>query len=339
MYCKHFSMKLLKLKSSLVISLILVFIQITFLVRKYSVTSAHMKESVAKCVRYGGLGNRTSDPLYCTRMKALYSSTCDKNVYDLRIIAIVLNRSASLLRLLRSLNEAVYDGDRVKLEVWIDRSVNGHLDEATLKVANTFEFRHGAYEVKPHLENVGLLGQWLSTWTPARNSSEIGVICEDDITLSKYFYRYLKIVHKKYDDHPYINGYALQGSSIKHHENNTSLLSGTRGSLVYLYPVLGSWGFSPSNENWIRFQEWYISVCSNQTVDLYIPNSITNKWFGGSLRKGKSRSVWTIWHMFYAYINSEFTLYANLPGLLCKFLYNVSLFVKMNGKKDSYIIN
>ncbi|XP_060601223.1 uncharacterized protein LOC132754585 [Ruditapes philippinarum] len=258
--------------------------------------------------------SRRLDPLYCKRMQGNFLRIHDNKTYNLRIIVIVFDRYESLLRLLRSLNQAIYDGDTVKLEVWIDRSEQGVLDEAVVNTTNTFSFQHGDYEVIPHFEHVGLHGQWISTWMPKRNSSEIAVICEDDITVSIYFYKYLKYVHKKYDNYSEINGYALQGYSMKHHVKNTSPLVGPNGSIVFLYPVVGSWGFSPSRDNWIHFQDWYTSACNDDTNDLFIPNNIASKWYIQFKKKGSHKSLWTIWHMYHAFINSEFTLYTNLPG-------------------------
>ena len=312
-YYNRFGMGFLSIKTIKWTTLICMFI---YIIAFSKIMATYKNESNRNCLRYIKLRNQTSDPLFCKRMHILFSRLCDEEIYDLRIIVIVFDRSDSLLRLLRSLNEAIYHGDKVKLEVWIDRSVQGYLDEDTVNTANEFSFKHGEYEIIHHAEHAGLFGQWLSTWRPGRNSSEIAVICEDDITVSKYFYTYLKLVHKKYDHYPKINGYALQGVSRKHHQKDTSPLLGPNGSIVFLYPVLGSWGFSPSRDNWIHFLEWFISACRNETIDLYIPDNIASKWYNVSKKKGKHDGLWTIWHMYHAYINFEFTLYTNLPGIV-----------------------
>ncbi|XP_060605157.1 uncharacterized protein LOC132757787 [Ruditapes philippinarum] len=284
--------------------------------------------------------NRRLYPLYCKRMQGNYLRKLDNRTYNLRIIVITFNRFKSLVRLLRSLNQAIYDGDTVKIEVWIDRSEEGVLDEAVVKTANTFSFQHGDYEVIPHFEHVGLHGQWISTWRPKRNSSEIAVICEDDITVSIYFYKYLKYVHKKYDNHSEINGYALQGFSMKHHLKDSSPLVGPTNSIVFLYPVIGSWGFSPSRDNWIHFQEWYSLACNDDTKDLFIPNNIASKWYIQFRRKGTHKNIWTIWHIYHAYINSEFTLYTNLPdhiGLSTNWREQGLHFKKFKGKTNELL--
>ena len=43
---------------------------------------------------------------------------------------------------------------------------------------------------------------------------EMVVIFEDDVTVSPFFYRYLKVVHAKYDSSPNINSFDLQCSAI-----------------------------------------------------------------------------------------------------------------------------
>ncbi|XP_060597342.1 uncharacterized protein LOC132751215 [Ruditapes philippinarum] len=252
------------------------------------------------------------DPLYCTRMQLQNYQLCDKAVYDLRIIVIVYNRHQSLLRLLDSLNAADYSGDNVKLEVWIDRSVRGTLDELTVKTAKSFIFLYGEYQVISRVQHAGIFGQWISTWRPEKENYEIAVVLEDDLTVSKFFYRYLKLVHKKYDAYPFINGYTLQRLSMVHHiKNNAPPPLGSSDS-VFLYPVIGSWGFSPRRDNWVHFQNWFKTVCDNKTLSLYIPNNKLSMLYSG--RKQPNTDVWTVWHMYHAYINSEYTLYTNIPG-------------------------
>jgi hypothetical protein len=72
--------------------------------------------------------------------------------------------------------------------------------------------------------HVGLYGQWMGLWQPTEETKEMAVIFEDDLTVSPFFYRYLKNVHAKYGSVPYINSYALQ-CSMKHYKN-TGLESG-----------------------------------------------------------------------------------------------------------------
>ncbi|KAL4226669.1 hypothetical protein ACF0H5_014649 [Mactra antiquata] len=236
--------------------------------------------------------------------------------YDLRMIAIVYNRANSLKRLLKSINGADFGKDSIKLEVWIDRSKEGKFDTATIDAAVAFEFKHGDYSVNIHTEHVGIYGQWLSTWKPQLNSSEIAVILEDDLTVSPHFYKYLKLVHKKYDNVPEINGYALQGHSIKHFVHDTSTLVGPKDSHVFLYPVLGTWGFSPNTKNWIKFLDWFAVAHSDKDFVPDIPNNIVSNWYRQFIQSGKSDGMWSIWHIYYAWEHMEYTLYCNFPAHL-----------------------
>lgn len=234
---------------------------------------------------------------------------------DLRIIVIVYDRAHSMLRLLNSLNKAQYGNDSVKLEVWIDRSVNGTVDQLTLKGAENFKFYHGEYEIKTHPKHVGIIGQWLSTWRVWRNSTEIAVVLEDDLTVSPFFYKYLKIVHAKYDQNPIINGYALQGLSIKHNTGSPDWLEGPKDDIVFAYPVLGTWGFSPSTRNWADFIDWFNEVYKDKDFEPYVPGNVVTLWYKDFKRQGKAGGVWSIWHIYYAWKKEEYTIYPNFEGI------------------------
>jgi hypothetical protein len=112
--------------------------------------------------------------------------------------------------------------DKVTVEIWIDRSKEGHIHEHTYAVGHKFVFEKGSKTVINQTRHVGLYGQWMGLWQPTEETKEITVIFEDDLTVSPLFYRYLKNVHAKYGLVPYINSYALQ-CSMKH--------NGTKGNL------------------------------------------------------------------------------------------------------------
>ncbi|XP_045164283.2 uncharacterized protein LOC123528551 [Mercenaria mercenaria] len=260
--------------------------------------------------------------------------------YDLRILVIVYNRVHSLLRLLNSLNEAEYGSDYIKLEVWIDREANGNVDRLTLQAANSFTFRYGEYEVLLHPQHVGIYGQWFTTWKPDVNSSEIAVILEDDLTVSKYFWRYLKVVHQKYDKNAIINGYSLQGHSITFSEtHHHAILRGPKDSFVVLFPVLGTWGFSPSTKNWKKFLDWFENQDIN-TFKPYVPGNIATGWYKTLSRQGRANTMWSMWHIYYAWKNNESTLHCNFPdsaGLTTNWREKGLHFAKTEGSSNKLI--
>nr|XP_022312737.1 uncharacterized protein LOC111117800 [Crassostrea virginica] len=232
---------------------------------------------------------------------------------DLRIIVVVYNRPHSLERLLNSLNEANYFKDKVQLDVWIDRSKkDGSIHYGTYYTASQFRFLHGGYKIHNHTQHVGIYGQWIGTWNPAPESSEIAVILEDDLTVSKHFYRWLKNVHKKYDGRTDVAGYALQGRSIKH-GGAAGNLRGPDNDVCFLYPILGTWGFSPHRESWRHFVEWYQTASRDPTFQPLVPGILPTQWWQVFQKQGKVDGMWSMWHIYHAWNNKLWTLYPNLP--------------------------
>ncbi|OWF55900.1 hypothetical protein KP79_PYT00167 [Mizuhopecten yessoensis] len=239
---------------------------------------------------------------------------------DLRVIVITYNHAISVLRLLESLNEADYLGDKVAIDVWIDRSKDGVIHEETYVTTTKFKFKHGAISVYNQTMPVGNIGQWMKTWIPSPENNEIAVILEDDLTVSKYFYKWLKNVHAKYDSLPYINGYSLQGNSIKH-GGTPGQLRAPEENIVFVYPVLGTSGFSPNQKRWIKYIHWYERTTKTPAFLPIVPGILPTKKYKQSIKQGTTEHFWSIWHIYHAWRFKERTLYPNLPG-------NVGLTVK-----------
>lgn len=232
---------------------------------------------------------------------------------DFRIIVITYNRANSMERLLDSLNEADYLGDKVAIDVWIDRSKSGIIHEETYLTAKRFRFKHGTINVHNQTKHAGIYGQWMKTWNPSPDSKEIAVILEDDLTVSKYFYKWLKNVHRKYDSLPYVNGYALQGYSIKHGGAGGQLRAPGE-NIVFMYPILGTWGFSPSRVNWIRYVQWYDTMSQVKQFKPTVQGILPTLWYNNFLKQGKTDGMWSMWHIYHAWKYEERTIYPNLPG-------------------------
>ncbi|XP_021359182.1 uncharacterized protein LOC110454129 [Mizuhopecten yessoensis] len=232
---------------------------------------------------------------------------------DLRVIVITYNRGNSVLRLLNSLNEADYLGDKVAIDVWIDRSKDGVIHEETYAKARQFKFKHGIINVHNQTQHAGIYGQWMKTWNPSLDSKEIAVILEDDLTVSKYFYKWLKNVHAKYDSLLYINGFALQGYSMKH-GGGPGQLRAPDENIVFMYPILGTWGFSPSRENWIKYVKWYDNMSEVSGFHPTVAGILPTLWYNNFLKQGKTGGMWSMWHVYHAWKFKERSIYPNLPG-------------------------
>ncbi|XP_076080579.1 uncharacterized protein LOC143051580 [Mytilus galloprovincialis] len=232
---------------------------------------------------------------------------------DARIIVITFNRSHSLRRLLESLNKVDYLGDKVVIEIWIDRNKDNEFDEKSYVTAKNFNFDKGLKTINIQKKHAGIYGQWIWTWRPTKDTKEICVILEDDLSVSTFFYRYLKKVHAQYDHRPEVNGYALQAASLKH-GGGKGPLQAPDENIVFLYPVLGSWGFSPSRDNWIGFQNWFREAHKNKTFLPLVPGILPTLWYKKELKAGTHENIWTMWQIYYAYSKNERTLYPNFPN-------------------------
>ncbi|KAH3834750.1 uncharacterized protein LOC127876105 isoform X2 [Dreissena polymorpha] len=232
---------------------------------------------------------------------------------DLRVIVITYGRPQSLLRLLRSLDAANYDRDSVLIEVWIDRSSWGQVSNETLAAALGFRFKKGACHVHVHSVHVGISGQWLTTWNPASDTGEIAVIFEDDLTVSPYFYKYLKLVHNTYGRRSDVSGFSLQGISLRHSDGKCCVNVPFENK-VFLYPTLGTSGFSPNRVNWFNFQSWLKRIRDKGLQAPLINDHISVKWYKELKRQSEGESMWELEYIYYTQMQKEYTLYPNFNG-------------------------
>ncbi len=67
--------------------------------------------------------------------------------------------------------------DVIKLEIWIDRSIEGIVNLDTYKVATNFKSINGSKQIHVQRNHVGIQGHWTNTWRPRIGSREIGLRC------------------------------------------------------------------------------------------------------------------------------------------------------------------
>ncbi len=234
---------------------------------------------------------------------------------DLRILLIVYDRAESLAKCLVSLNEAVFDNlnDSISLEVWIDRSPTGAVDKATYRVAKEFKFAHGKYRVHIQRNHVGIQGQWTNTWRPKIGSKEVGLILEDDINVSWYFWRWLKAVHHAYQGRRDISGYSLAHPGMAH--KTGTWLEIPQQIHTYFYRVICTWGFAPQLLSWRHYQEWFYQQEQNSTFLPIVPGILPTEWFLSENKQGKGRNLWEMWHIYFTHFSNpvQYTVMLNTP--------------------------
>lgn len=243
---------------------------------------------------------------------------------------LTFNRPHSLRRLLVSLLAADYLGDRVHINVWVDRPDGQEPHAATLAVAREFETKSaawaaGALTVHVRCQNVGLAAQWHETWglsleaegaTLQETTTERAVILEDDLEVSPYFWRWLKGCHAAYDARPDFAGCTLARAALCA-AGCADLQGGPKnGTATFLYPLVGSWGYSPSARSWMRFTQWQKQFAASGKKP-YVPGLTPSSWYKSFEAQGRcpgKRCMWTMHHIRFSNEFKQLTAYIRLPG-------------------------
>ena len=103
------------------------------------------------------------------------------------------DRPNSLSRLLRSLNNAIYFGDKVQIRINMEQTA----DLTTRKIVSSFLWKHGDVFVHHRVIHAGLLVAIVESWYPVSNDS-YGIVLEDDVELSPLFYAWAKFAVLRY---------------------------------------------------------------------------------------------------------------------------------------------
>jgi len=222
----------------------------------------------------------------------------------LKIVVLARNRDRSLLRLFHSLDVSHYDQVRPDLDIHIDMH-NDEIHQPTLAVAKAFDYRHGRKSVTLAQNSTGLAMSWYNAWVP-RSREEHAVILEDDIVLSPHWFRWLVHMWCTYGDHRQLAGISLQRQTLV--PTTPSRQEEIRNSHApFLYPLVGSIGFSPDPVVWLQFLRWVKAIGND--FDVSTPGLVTSEWWG----KLDKRHMWTQHFIYFTLQRRLYTLYQNMP--------------------------
>lgn len=255
--------------------------------------------------------------LMLTQQTAQSESCLYSDNVHLRIIIITYNRPSSLLKLLSSLELLELDGYSAAVEIWIDRyHKTGAVDERTVEVASDFKWSRGVTRVHIHEAHVGIYGQWIDTWRPCNDSDdELALFLEDDLSVSKYAYRWIRAVFRAYGHREDFAGASLAGYQMKALSRMPKRhLAGPKNHTAMMYKCFSTWGFAPKPHHWRLFQEWYHthkpSVAPN--FHPYVPGVLPTRWYRRYEANGAACYMWSMWFVYYMYINQLFAVFSNL---------------------------
>ena len=211
------------------------------------------------------------------------------------------------------------DGDSVAVEIWIDRDGSGQVDELTLLSARSFRWRYGHVHVHVHRRHVGIYGQWMATWRPrSASTTETALLLEDDLAISPFAYRWLRAARRFYSEHRDLAGFTLQSEGLIRATDGGPFTppQGVAAGAVYLYALVGSWGFAPRPNVWIDFQDWYADVRRHGSpLRPLVRGLIMSTWYEQFERQRKVETMWTIWFIYYCSVRQLYTAYNNVHSV------------------------
>ena len=206
------------------------------------------------------------------------------------ILVLTMDRHEHLRRLLRSLNSAHYNGATFRLEIQVDSSA--HSTEVE-RVAHTFDFKHGSKSVRLANRQRGLAASWYEAWEPD-SLSQRAIILEDDIVLSPYWYAWLRQAWDKYGGLRDLAGISLQRQTLIPCTPSKQMEIVNRHE-PFLFPLVGSIGFSPNARVWKEFLKWIKELPHD--YDVSVPALITSTWWN----KLDKRHMWTQHFIYFVF--------------------------------------
>ncbi|ONK63935.1 uncharacterized protein A4U43_C07F20430 [Asparagus officinalis] len=234
------------------------------------------------------------------------------NKMKISVNIITQNRATSLQRLLKSLQNAYYLGDEVSLSFNMDSGV----DDVTLKTIDSFNWPHGPTTVRRRIVQGGLIRAVSESWYPS-SDDDFGLLLEDDIEVSPYYYLWIKYALLAYRYDPQVSIPELSSISLytprlievakeRPKWNATQFFEAIHPNTPYLHQLPCSWGALFFPKHW---REFYAYMNARYTEDpksnpVQVPRSRTNGW----------QASWKKFLIDMMYLRGYVSLYPNFPN-------------------------
>ncbi|KAK9676705.1 hypothetical protein RND81_11G094300 [Saponaria officinalis] len=234
------------------------------------------------------------------------------NKMRVSINIITQNRVHSLTRLLNSLKNAYYVGDEISITFNMDSKV----DESTIKMVGTFDWPHGQKTLRRRIIQGGLIRAVSESWYPS-SDDDFGLLLEDDIEVSPYYYLWIKYALLSYHYDPQVSLPELSSISLytprlvevvkeRPKWNATEYFKNIHPNTPYLHQLPCSWGALFFPKHW---REFYVYMNMRFTEDakknpVQIPKSRTNGW----------QASWKKFLIDMMYLRGYVSLYPNFPN-------------------------
>lgn len=244
-------------------------------------------------------------------VKLIKFCLADWNRMRVSVNIITQNRANSLARLLKSLSNAYYLGDEIPITFNMDSKV----DEATIRLVGSFEWPHGTKTLRRRIVQGGLIRAVSESWYPS-SDDDFGLLLEDDIEVSPYYYLWIKYALMAYHYDPQVSLPELSSISLytpklvevvkeRPKWNATEFFKHIHPNTPYLHQLPCSWGAVFFPKHW---REFYVYMNMRFTEDaksnpVQIPKSRTNGW----------QASWKKFLIDMMYLRGYVSLYPNFP--------------------------
>lgn len=170
------------------------------------------------------------------------------------IIVIAYNREDSLNRLLKSLSKADYPYDSGKPDIPLIISIDKSDNPKVAGVANDFVWRYGEKRVVCHETRLGLKNHVLKCGNYIDEFERI-IVLEDDLYVSKGFYKYASCVLEFVSGDEKVAGVSLYNHLLNVHVREP-FEAVNDGFDNYYMQFAQSWGQAYTKEQWHGFLNW-----------------------------------------------------------------------------------
>jgi len=248
--------------------------------------------------------------------------------YHLIIRVLTFSRGNALRRLLNSLANADYK-DREDVKLTLQVSIDHPGEDAgralrrshaeVMDIAKHFQWKHGNYTVIHQPSPLGLLTQWIGSWSP-ESEEEIMLVLEDDTEVSPLYFQILsRMIEKYYFDplnfDPRMYGFGLQKQETVVGREQAAVPAKSISKILgrealFKYQLVCTWGAVFFPEHWKEFIRWFVKHRKEKNFDPCLPNTASTLWYN---TKGKSSRMWSIWFIRFAFEKGWYNLYLNLP--------------------------
>lgn len=220
---------------------------------------------------------------------------------EIGIIVVGYNRLEGMKRLLESLEDANYAGDKPTLILSIDNSGSHTVED----FAHEYKWPHGDKIVRTFPENQGLKKHILSCGDYFRTYDEL-IVLEDDMLVAPSFYIYAKQAGEFYCDDMNIAGISLY-QHLYCIDASRPFLPMNMGADVYFMKYAQSWGEIWLKNQWLDFKKWYDKNSELFEAHPELPENVCS-W---------SKSSWLKYHIRYCVEANKYFVYPYVSQATC----------------------